>query len=56
MQDYAKLYRRRFEDRIAVRKMRQIRRLIKMQIPVDILMFLIVAVVFPAQLTQFIRK
>lgn len=56
MQDYAKMYYRRHREKASSRTLRQIKRLLRLQLPAEILLFLIVAVVWPAQISQFIRK
>lgn len=56
MQDYAKLYRRRYERKESCRKLCQIRKLIMLRLPPDIMLVLIMAVVFPAKVMLALRK
>lgn len=56
MQDYAKLFRRKSEEQIATKKIRQIKRLLKMKIPISLQILMIVSIVYPMQMIHIIRK
>lgn len=56
MYDYARMYRREYQEKVASRKVRQIERLYKSSLPPDMILFLIAAVLFPVQILQILRK
>lgn len=56
MHDYARLYRRTFQEKTAARQIRMIKQLIRRDLPVEIMLVLIVTVIYPSLVMQVIRK
>jgi len=56
MSTYEKLYYRKFRERVALRTVRQMRRLMAMKLPIETLLLLIAAILFPSHVTNLIRK
>ncbi len=52
MQDYSKLYAKKYQSKKSCRMICQIKRLVEMQLPPDVLLLLIMAVIYPVQMAQ----
>lgn len=56
MQDYSKLYRKKYQRMSAREKLRRIERVCKQNLPPDTLLVLILAIVFPAQVLTMLKR
>jgi hypothetical protein len=55
MKDYARLYRRSYQERKASKQIRQIKRLVRMKLPYDILLILIIAILYPGSVLNSLK-